>query len=201
LVNNYNNFAGIDFTRRKELLEKKITPTTFTTNNTTIGIIQNDWLKWKNEISNAYIHAIRNAKEEVTIVGSYFLSGRKLRKALKKASQEGIKIKLILAGISDVPFIKPALSYLYSYFLKQNIELYEWNKSILHGKAAVVDQQWTTIGSFNLNHLSSYGSIEMNVKIDSPEFSKELSTHLEDIISQCEPVTSDTLKKKKWTIH
>jgi len=66
----------------------------------------------------------------------------------------------------------------------------------LHGKAAVVDKQWTTIGSFNLNHLSSYGSIEMNVEINSTDFSEKLSTHLDDIISECEPVTSDTLKRR-----
>jgi cardiolipin synthase len=50
--------------------------------------------------------------------------------------------------------------------LDNNIELYEWDKTVLHGKAAVVDGNWT-IGSFNLNNLSSYGSLEMNVEIKS----------------------------------
>lgn len=74
------------------------------------------------------------------------------------------------------------------------MELYEWKKSILHGKAAVVDSKWTTIGSFNLNNLSSYASIEMNVGIDSAEFSKQFLTHLEKIMEKCEKITPESLK-------
>ena len=159
-------------------------------------IIQNDWIKRKNEIFNAYIKSIRNSKREIIIVSSYFLPGRKFKNALKKASRKGVKIKLILSGISDVPIARRASCYLYSSLLKHNIELFEWNKSVLHGKAAVVDDKWATIGSFNLNHLSSYGSIEMNVEINSPTFSEHFSTHLKQVISQCEKITFETIKSK-----
>jgi cardiolipin synthase A/B len=115
---------------------------------------------------------------------------------LKKASKKGVKVKLILSGISDIPLAKRAACYLYASFLKHNIELYEWNKSVLHGKAAVVDRRWATIGSFNVNHLSSYGSIEMNVAINSPKFSNQFASHLDDVMAQCESITYDTLKTR-----
>ena len=79
---------------------------------------------------------------------------------------------------------------------KNNIELYEWNKSVLHGKAAVVDSEWITIGSFNLNHLSSYGSIEMNVEIASPEFAAHFASYLHTVIAQSEKITAETLKAR-----
>jgi cardiolipin synthase len=87
-----------------------------------------------------------------------------------------------------------AACYFYSKLLHYNIELYEWNQSVLHGKAAVVDNLWTTIGSFNLNNLSSYGSVEMNVGINSAGFSKMYQEHLNQIISQCQKVTPESLR-------
>jgi cardiolipin synthase len=66
----------------------------------------------------------------------------------------------------------------------------------LHGKIAVIDDNWTTIGSFNLNNLSSYASIEMNVGIDSAEFANNYLLHLKEIIAQCDKITPETLKIK-----
>lgn len=159
-----------------------------------INILQNDWLKRKNEISNSYIKAIRNAKEEIIIVGSYFLPGIRLTRALKKASVNKVQIKLILSGISDLPLARRATCYFYRKLLRYDIELYEWNLSVLHGKAAVIDKKWTTIGSFNLNNLSSYGSVEMNVEIYSKSFSETYLVHLNEIMSQCQRITPETLK-------
>ncbi len=169
-------------------------------NDTSLRILQNDWLKRKNEISNSYLKSIGNAKKEVVIIGSYFLPGRKLKNTLKKAALKGVKIKLILSGVSDVPMLRRATCYLYSKLLHYNIELYEWDKSVLHAKAAVVDDQWATIGSFNLNQLSSYGSLEMNVEINSTAFTTNFKSHLNGVIAQCEEITFDTLKTKNGIV-
>lgn len=159
-----------------------------------ISVLQNDWLKRKNEIFKTYINKISTAEKEIIIVSSYFLPGKKLINALKKASQKGVNIKLILSGISDVPMARRASSHLYSKLLRYNIELYEWKKSVLHGKIAVIDSNWTTIGSFNLNNLSSFASIEMNVAIDSEDFANNYLLHLNEIIAQCDSITPKTLK-------
>ena len=165
-----------------------------------ISILRNDWLYGKSEINNAYLKSIRNAKNEIVIVGSYFLPGRRLTYALKKASKNNVRIKLILSGVSDIPLLKSATHFFYKTLLQNNIELYEWEKSVLHGKAAVIDGRWTTIGSFNLNNLSSYGSIEMNVGINSAAFSLEFLEHLNGIIAQCKPITKETIKMKPYDI-
>jgi cardiolipin synthase len=78
--------------------------------------------------------------------------------------------------------------------LDNNIELYEWDKTVLHGKA-VVDGNWTTIGSFNLNNLSSYGSLEMNVEIKSTAFASSYLEHLNEVIAQCQTITHKSLKE------
>lgn len=164
--------------------------------NVIVSIAQNDWLKGKNEICNAYIKSIRNAKEEIIILGSYFLPGIRIIRALKKAAKNKVLIKLILTGKSDLPLTRRATRFLYGKLLSCNIELYEWDQSILHGKTAIIDGNWTTIGSFNLNNLSSYGSLEMNVVIQSPSFATMYRLHLLEIIAQCQPITSELLKNK-----
>lgn len=181
------------FFKKKDRAYKRSTPD-FIENQTKISILQNDWLRQKNEIQRSYIKSIYTAQSEIIIVCSYFLPGKKLTRSLKKAAQRNVRVRLILSGVSDVPLVKEAINYYYSFLLRNNIELYEWNQSILHGKTAVVDQKWTTIGSFNLNHLSSYASIEMNVGIDSKAFAENYQKHLETIIAQCDPITSEAFQ-------
>jgi len=180
--------------RKRRISRKKIDSIVLYNEEVAVDVLQNDWLKRKNEILKAYIKSIGEAKKEIVIVSSYFLPGRKLISTLKKASNNNVKIKLILSGISDLPMARRASCHLYSKLLRYNIELYEWKSSILHGKAAVVDNSWTTIGSFNLNNLSSFGSIEMNVGINSAEFSNNYLLHLNQIMKQCERITPESLK-------
>ena len=182
------------FFRKRIIRRKEIKSVQENTENSIINVLQNDWLKRKNEIFKTYINKISSAQKEIVIVSSYFFPGKKLIATLNKASKNNVTIKLILSGISDVPMARRASCHLYSKLLSYNIEIYEWKKSVLHGKTAVIDSNWTTIGSFNLNNLSSFASIEMNVAIDSERFAKDYLMHLHNIIAQCERITPETLK-------
>jgi cardiolipin synthase len=184
------------FFKKRFFSKKKIETVLNITSETKVSILQNDWLKLKNEIYNEYINSIINAEKEIIIVASYFLPGRRLYKALKKAAKNKVNIKLILSGNSDIPLSRRATFHIYNKLLKYNIELYEWNKTLLHGKAAVIDNYWTTIGSFNLNNLSAYGSLEMNIAIKSETFSKNYSNHLKNIITDCQKITMETNQKR-----
>lgn len=184
------------FFKNRHLSRHKMITLFYTPEENSIKIIQNDWLKRKNEIYKAYLNAFAQAKNEIIIVGSYFLPGRRLTKALKKAAQNKISIKLILSGISDVKLSQRATYHIYNKLLRNNIGLYEYQTSVLHGKAAVVDGHWTTIGSFNLNNLSTFGSLEMNVEIKSTAFSTAYSSHLYGIMEQCQRITPESIKKR-----
>ena len=189
-----------NYSKKKSALRKIIPPRFESEEKVTIQILQNDWLNRKSEISEAYIQSISNAKEKVIIVGSYFLPGRKLTHALLEASKNKVKIQLILSGVSDLPMTRRASCYLYSKLLKHNIELYEWNQSVLHGKSMVVDGSWTTIGSFNLNNLSSYASIEMNVGIESAAFATFFEEELQQILLQCQKITPESFQTRNTII-
>jgi cardiolipin synthase len=163
IAKDFNYFAETSF---KKILFKEDRICFKYKDKTIVSIIQNDWLKRKTKFMMLIL--IPLLPKEIVIVGSYFLPGRRMNTALKKAAKNKVKIKLILAGISDVTLSRRATHHIYATLLDNNIELYEWDKTVLHGKAAVVDGNWTTIGS--TNNLSSYGSLEMNVEIKSTAF-------------------------------
>lgn len=162
------------------------------------GITKNDWLRSQVEISESYRAAIKHAENELTIVASYFLPGNRVRRLLRKATERGVHVKVVLVGVSDVPFVRPAMRYLYDWMFRQNIEIYEWQPSVLHGKLMVVDGRWTTIGSYNLNALSDYGSLELNVEINNDAFATQVNQFLQtEVLPHCTKITSiDFLKHK-----
>lgn len=163
-----------------------------------IRIRRNDWIRHKNEISISYLEMLRNAQKEIIILCSYFIPGKAIRRLLASAAKRGVKIKVITAGPSDVMIAKRAERWLYDWLLRNNIELYEYQKNILHGKLAVADQQQITIGSYNINNISTYTSIELNVDIDNIYLAKQLHQKLTAIIDEdCYKITKQNHLMKK----
>lgn len=161
------------------------------TSNLHMRVLQNDWWRKNIEISSAYRNIIRKSQSELWIVASYFLPGFRLRHLLKKAAQRGVQIHLITGGHSDVPLMKAAVQYLYHRLLKLNVRIYEWQPSVLHGKMAVADGKWSTVGSYNLNALSDYGSLELNIEVLDDTFAYNTKQFLEQMIDEgCVEITS-----------
>jgi cardiolipin synthase len=161
-----------------------------------ITIRQNDWLFKKEGISKGHRMAMKNAKQSITIVGSYFLPGRRIRKILKDAAVRNVRIKLILQGVSDVSLIRKASVWWYAWMFRNHIEIYEWTKTILHGKMLLIDEDWASVGSYNINHLSDYASIETNVYVHDKAFCHTVHEEIAHVISQSEKITESTYHNK-----
>lgn len=166
-------------------------------------ISQNDWLRYKAEISRSYRHALRTSTTSLVIVASYFFPGNRMRRLIKAAAKRGVNITVILGGFSDVPLMKSAITYLYDWLLRNNVTIYEWQPSVLHAKLAIVDEEWVTIGSYNLNALSDYGSLELNVEVQDTLFAKTTKQHLQQLINEgCHKIEQqDYLRNKSWYIQ
>jgi cardiolipin synthase len=149
---------------------------------TSVKVVRNDWVKRKHEIWKTYFNWFNQAEQSITIMCSYFLPGRTLRKALSAAAKAGVKVKLILAGRSDVMLAKYAERYLYRWMLKNNIDIYEYQPTILHAKMMVVDEHWVTVGSYNVNNVSAYASAELNLNIRNKPFARSVQTIMNKIM-------------------
>ncbi|MCZ2460318.1 MAG: phospholipase D-like domain-containing protein, partial [Chitinophagales bacterium] len=107
-----------------------------------------------------------------------------------------VTIKVVLAGLSDVMIAKYAERYIYDWMLRHKIRIYEYQGTVLHGKVAVSDKVWATIGSYNVNNISAYASIELNLDILNPSFARSLDNFLEEIIrTNCLEITEERLAK------
>ena len=156
----------------------------------------NDWWRRRNQVSAGYRAAFRNAQQSIFIVASYFLPSRGVRTALKNASRRGVKITVLLPGKLDLPMARRATRYLYRWLSRNKIEIYEWTESVLHGKIAVVDNNWSTVGSYNLNHLSEYSSIETNVEVLDKDFAASVNNTLAGLVKQCSHVPADSFNNR-----
>ncbi len=165
--------------------EKQSKPTQSTDPERRVRFRRNDWIKRKNDIHKSYAEALISAEKSIVIVASYFLPGRTFRRLLREASERGVEIKILLAGKSDIASLRLAERYMYDFYLRYNIHIYEWTNSVMHGKAMIVDANWATIGSYNLNFLSHYISIELNTDTRDPAFIHNFSDHLAGVIGNC----------------
>ena len=162
------------------------------TEQTPVKVRRNDWVKRKSEIWKSYLEMFTKSQETITIMCSYFLPGRLFRIKLSEAVKRGVKVKVILAGISDIMMAKHAERYLYDWMLKNNIEIYEYQETVLHAKLAVYDSQWVTVGSYNVNNISAYASLEMNMDVTDKTFALATEKELEDIMTRhCKQITKE----------
>jgi cardiolipin synthase len=159
------------------------------------GISVNDWIHGRSTITKQYSHLTTTAQNSIVIINSYFFPRKKFMKQLIIAAKRGVKVRLILPKYSDWASYVLASEYLYSHLLNSGVEIYLWEKSVLHGKLATVDNQFTTLGSFNLNYTSYQQNLEMNVDIYSKEFTTNINKIITNIIdSGCvklDPLTFD----------
>ena len=168
--------------------------------NVKLRVLQNNWYRNKMEILKSYRSAVRHARNRIVIMASYFLPGRNERKLLKNASQRGVDITIVLAAESDAPMFDKATHFLYDFILRSRIRIYEYLPSNLHAKVATVDGLWSTVGSYNLNHVSDYASVELNVGVLDEPFAKKFEELLRTIIkNDCREVTFEEYNRRsRW---
>ncbi|AGH94575.1 phospholipase D-like domain-containing protein [Pseudobdellovibrio exovorus] len=180
--------------------DPRLEPRTEFPDGVALQISINDWIYRRWQITRLYSQLTKVANREIIIVNSYFFPRKKFMKQLKAAAERGVRVRLILPRFSDWPSYVKATQYLYAYFLKNKIEVYEWKSSILHGKLALIDGTWSTIGSFNLNYTSYQQNLEMNVNVFDPAFNQKLNQQLQKYMDEgCEKINSSTfLEKADW---
>lgn len=188
------------FLSKKEKSKEMVYTPEIYSSNVKLKVLQNNWYRNKIEILKSYRTALRRAKHHMIIFASYFLPGRHERKLLKDASQRGVDIKIVLSAVSDTWLFNRATIFLYDFILRNNIIIYEYLPSNLHAKVVTVDGIWSTIGSYNLNHLSDYGSVETNADIFDIRFAEYFEEILTDIIvKDCREITiQEYTKRKTW---
>jgi cardiolipin synthase len=107
-----------------------------------------------------FVPLIRRAKHTITISMAYFIPFGRVLRELLRARRRGVKIRVIIPGESDVRAVQCATRHFYSRLLKRGIRIYERDDQMLHSKAMVVDDEWSVLGSCNLDPRSLRTNLE-----------------------------------------
>ncbi len=116
----------------------------------------------RREIADHYLARIHHSTRRVWIANSYFVPDGKVVRALCRAADRGVDVRILLPGRSDVPLTDWASRHIWPRLLRHGVRLYAWTRGILHSKTAVIDGRWSTIGTFNLDHLSLRFNLEVS---------------------------------------
>jgi cardiolipin synthase len=143
------------------------------------ALVVRDNLRQRRAIERSYVEAILHARERIDIACPYFYPGRAFRRALLRAAERGVRIRLLMQGKVDYRFAALAARVLYDEMLARGVRIFEYTPAFLHAKVAVVDDDWATVGSSNIDPLSLLLNLEANAVVADSAFVADLVARLD----------------------
>lgn len=152
-----------------------------------------------NDIEQHYLDAVVNARQRIVIANAYFFPGYRLLRELRNAARRGVQVTLILQGMPDMPLVRLCSRLLYNYLLRDGVIIREYIQRPLHGKVALVDDRWSTVGSSNLDPLSLSLNLEGNLIIRDQAFNQRLFAHLDQLSREhCKAIALERVLRGHW---
>jgi cardiolipin synthase len=114
------------------------------------------------------------ARRTLWLTDAYYGGGPVYVQALRAASADGVDVRLLMPGVSDIPLLRLFSRAGYRPLLEAGVRIFEWNGSMMHAKTAVADGRWARVGSTNLNLASWIGNRELDVIVEHERFAREM---------------------------
>ncbi len=153
----------------------------------------------RQEINRSLIKRCRNAERRIWISTPYFIVSRKLRRTLRHAALHGIDVRVLVPGpISDHPWVSHASRGYYMRLLRQGVRIFEYQPRFLHAKIQLCDN-WTSIGSSNLDRWNQHWNLDANQEVDDPHFAARVEALLtKDFAQSVEIHFQDWVIRPRW---
>jgi cardiolipin synthase len=143
-----------------------------------VWVLVSQW-RLRRSIHREYLVRINRAHTRVDIANSYFVPDRNVRSALFRAVARGVKIRVLVPTTSDVPVVQYAVEALFDTLMKHGVEIWTLSGPMLHAKTAIIDEAFTTIGSYNLDQRSWRKNLEVNLAVESSDFARHVRSWFE----------------------
>ena len=164
---------------------------------TVAAFVVRDSLRNRHTIQRAYLHAIGRAKKSVLLVNPYFAPGHKFRKALAMAGERGVEVKLLI-GVGEIWLQDMVARSFYPKLLASGVKVYEYRKTQLHAKVAVIDDDWSTVGSSNCDGLSLFLNQEANIVVRDHDFAAAMRAQVLRGFADGTPICSEEFGNVGW---
>jgi cardiolipin synthase A/B len=157
------------------------------------AFVVRDNLRLRRAIERSYIDAIAQATQRIDLMSPYFYPGRLFRQALIQAAKRGVRVRLVLQGKVDYRIAALAARALYDELLSHGIGIHEYTPAFLHAKVAVIDSNWSTVGSSNIDPMSLLLNLEANIVVDDDAFAEQLRSAIDNAVAVSREVTAPPL--------
>ena len=152
--------------------------------------------KGRRRMRKILYYSINSAQKSIYLTTAYFTPSRRMVHILEAAVARGVDVKLLLPGVSDISAAHFAARAFFSRLLRAGIDIYTYNGVILHAKTSVFDENWSIIGSANLDFRSLRRNDEGNVGIMDSSFGKEMAAIFYDDLTRAEKITLEQWRKR-----
>ena len=149
-------------------------------------------------IRRSYRYAIDRSLEYIYITNAYFLPDRLVYRRLVKAAKRGVDVRIIAPRDTDHPYVRLASWAMYGHLIKNGVKVYEWQGPILHSKTAVIDGQWSSVGSHNLDHRSLHYNLELNLNVHDGAFGAVMTRAFREDLKKCKLITLEEVKNRPF---
>ncbi|WP_280549198.1 MULTISPECIES: phospholipase D-like domain-containing protein [unclassified Halomonas] len=119
------------------------------------------------------------ARNRLWLTTPYFLPDAGTQRDLCRAASDGVDVRVLVPGKNDVPFVQWASRATYSRLLAAGIRIFEYQPRVLHAKTLIVDDDWSTVGSANLDYRSLFINYELTLAADCQSLNTALATIFE----------------------
>lgn len=165
------------------------------------AFVVRDNLRQRRAIERSYVDAIRGARRRVDIAVPYFYPGGAFRRALRQAARRGVQVRLLLQGKVDYRIAALAARALYDELRGRGVRIFEYTPAFLHAKVAVVDDDWATVGSSNIDPLSLLLNLEANVVVRDADFARTLAARLDQAFAVSTEVAKPQVTGWRGWLH
>ena len=152
----------------------------------------------RNETYVSAISVLTFARRSVDLTMAYFSPDNQLEEALVDAARRGVRVRLLLAGLTDFDGIMHAGRAHYTPLLKAGVQIFEAQKVLLHAKTLEVDGIWSSVGSANWDWRSFAANDELNVVIIDASFAQQMQAQFETDLTSASPVVLSEWKRRPW---
>jgi cardiolipin synthase len=162
-----------------------------------INLRGNDALRLTFPIRDMYIDAVDNAEHTILLTNAYFVPDSVLLDSLKSAAKRGVDVRVLVPWYSNHVVVDWLARRYFAECLRAGIHVFGY-QTMLHAKTCTIDGQWSTIGTANLDRLSSIGNYEINVEIYSKEVAHQMEALFDCDISDAFELALDDWSRRPW---
>ncbi|HEY6410911.1 MAG TPA: phosphatidylserine/phosphatidylglycerophosphate/cardiolipin synthase family protein [Ktedonobacteraceae bacterium] len=163
-----------------------------------ITVRSNDALRLTFPIRDMYIEAIDRSEHTILLTNAYFVPDHFLLDSLKAAAARGVDVRVLIPWHSNHIVVDWLARGYITKCLKGGVRVIGYTYAMLHAKTCTVDGQWVTLGTANLDRLSSIGNFEINVEIYSDELARQMQKLFKSDTTGLFELTLEEWKKRPW---